>query len=154
PLRQRAEADALWAALVDDTISCLGSDHIPNQRALKLAPGDVWRTLPGSPGLATLLPLLLDRGVRTGRLTLERLVALCCAGPARAFDLYPRKGTLQVGADADLVLVDLTRRRTVDPATLPGWSDFSAYEGIELVGWPTLTLLRGQVIARDGASVG
>jgi len=154
PVRARAEAEALWAAVADGTLSCLGSDHVPNLRERKIVPGNVWHTLPGSPGLATLLPLLLDRGVRAGRLTLEQVAAVCCEGPARAFDLYPRKGALQVGSDADLALVDLDLRRTVDAATLHGWSDFSAYEGMELVGWPTLTMLRGRVIMRDGVPVG
>jgi dihydropyrimidinase len=154
PVRACAEADVLWAGVADGTLGCLGSDHVANLRERKVVAGDVWRTLPGSPGLATLLPLLLDQGVRAGRITLERLVAVCCEGPARAFDLYPRKGTLQVGADADLVLVDLAQRRAVDPAALHGWSDFSAYEGMELVGWPTLTMLRGRVIMRDGVPEG
>jgi len=140
--------------VADGTLTCLGSDHIANLRARKIVSGDVWRTLPGSPGLATLLPLMLDRGVRAGRITLEQVVAICCEGPARAFDLFPRKGALRVGSDADLVLVDVDQRRTVDATALHGWSDFSAYEGMELRGWPTLTMLRGRVIMRDGAPIG
>ena len=82
------------------------------------------------------------------------MAAVCCENPARAFDLYPRKGALRVGSDADLALVDLDLRRAVDAATQHGWSDFSAYEGLELVGWPTLTMLRGRVIMRDGVPIG
>ncbi|HZU07604.1 MAG TPA: amidohydrolase family protein [Chloroflexota bacterium] len=154
PIRRRIDAEALWQALQRGTIQCLGSDHVPNLRARKIPDGSMERALPGSPGVATLLPLLWTFGVAAGRLTPERLVELCCRGPAQAFGLYPRKGALLPGSDADLVIVEPEHRWTVDPVHLHSWADFSAYEGMELVGWPRLTLLRGQVVARDGQPVG
>jgi dihydropyrimidinase/dihydroorotase len=171
PVRHRRDADALWNALGRGAIQCLGSDHVPNQRARKLGlslqhgqtgghnssisgDGSVEHAIPASPGVATLLPLLWTHGVTAGRITPERLVELCCEAPARAFGVYPRKGTLMPGADADLVIVNARETRPVDPARLHSWADFSAYEGMELAGWPRLTLLRGQVVAENGEPVG
>ncbi|MBI4492461.1 MAG: amidohydrolase family protein [Chloroflexi bacterium] len=154
PVRHRADTEALWSGLADGTIQCLGSDHVPNLRARKVPDGSVERAVAGSGGVATLLPLLWTMGVAAGRLGLERLVELCCREPARAFGLYPRKGALQPGSDADLVIVDPARRQAVDPLRLHSWADCSAYEGLELIGWPRLTLLRGTVVAENGQPVG
>lgn len=164
PVRHKANAEALWDGLRRGAVQCVGSDHVPNLRARKLGASKegerpaqdarVEWALPGSPGVATLLPLLWTHGVAAGRLTPERLVEVCCANPARVFGLYPRKGVLLPGSDADLVIVDARQRRPVDPARLHSWADFSAYEGLVLLGWPRLTLLRGQVVAANGEPVG
>jgi dihydropyrimidinase len=154
PVRGRQHGQSLWEAVADGRIDCLGSDHIPSMRQNKMPDSTFDSAHPGSPGVATLLPLLWTFGVAAGRLTPERLVEVCCAGPARAFELHPRKGTLAPGADADLVIVDGTTRKAVDPGVLFSSSDWSAYEGMELTGWPRLTMLRGAVVARDGEPIG
>ena len=97
-----------------------------------------------------MLPLLLD----AGRLPLPRVAAVTSTNAARIFGLWPRKGAIAVGSDADLTLVDLGRRRVVDPDQLESSADFSPWEGIELEGWPVLALLRGVTIMRDGAATG
>jgi dihydropyrimidinase len=154
PVRHRADAEALWAALADGRIGAVGSDHVPNLRRRKIPDGSIETAIAGSAGVATLLPLLWTHGVRTGRITPERLVELASTGPARTFGLWPAKGAIAPGADADLVVVDPETARPVDPAALASWADCSAYEGMSLVGWPTLTLLRGRVVAADGRPVG
>ena len=97
-----------------------------------------------------ILPVLLSEGVRERGLSLERVAEISSANAARIFGLWPRKGSLQVGADADIVLVDLDLERTVTAAGLQGRADYSIYEGMALTGWPVLTMVRGQVVARDG----
>jgi len=154
PLRRRADNDALWGALQDGLIDAVGSDHVPNLRALKIPDDPGEPVMPGSPGVATMLPLLWTYGVRAGRITPERLAEVAAATPARLFNLYPRKGIIRPGSDADLVIVDPEEKRIVDPRTLASWADYSAYEGLGLYGWPKVTILRGRVIAQDGQPVG
>jgi len=150
PVHGREDNEALWRALADGTIDCVGSDHIHQRRARKLVEGDVWRTNAGVPGHETLLPLLLS----AGRLPLPRVAAVTSTNAARAFGLWPRKGTVAVGFDADLTLVDLGARRVVRAEALQTSADFTPYEGMELTGWPVLALLRGRVIMRDGRPTG
>lgn len=105
---------------------------------------------PGVANLRTLLPMLHSEGVRRGRLTLERLVDVLCATPARLAGLAPRKGALVPGADADLVVLDPELRRAVRSADLRSNADHDPFDGWEVTGWPVLTLARGRVVFRDG----
>jgi dihydroorotase-like cyclic amidohydrolase len=156
PLRSHEDTAALWQALADDEIQCVGTDHIPNYLEEKLGGDDLWQALSGSAEIETLLPVLLHHGVRQGRISLPRLVEVTSLNAAHAFAVYPRKGHLAVGADADLTLVDLDLTRVVRLAEMESAAetDYCTYEGQELTGWPTLTMLRGKVIARNGAAVG
>jgi dihydropyrimidinase len=150
PLRQPQDRDALWAGLADGSIDTLGSDHAPWRAADKLDPGHTLDKLrPGVAELDSMLPMLISAGARRG-LPLERVVALTAANPARLFGLYPRKGTIAVGSDADLVLWDLARKRTVRAAEMRSRADYSPYEGTEVTGWPVLTIRRGEVVFEDG----
>ena len=101
-----------------------------------------------------MLCALLDRGVNAGRITLEKLVEVCCQNPARIFGLYPRKGTLQVGADADIVVVDLEREQTIALEKMHDVYSYSAYDGWKVKGWPIMTMVRGEVVMEDGNIVG
>lgn len=150
PVHGREDNDALWRALANGVIDCMGTDHIPQPRAQKLVEGDVWQCGAGGPGHETLLPLLLS----AGRLSLPRVAAVTSANTARVFGLWPRKGAVAVGFDADLTLVDLGRRRVVRAADFVTSGDFTPYEGMELTGWPVVTILRGRVIMKDGRPVG
>lgn len=150
PVHGREDNEALWRGLADGTIDCVGTDHIHQARARKVFEGDVWRTNAGVPGHETLLPLLFS----AERLSLPRVAAVTSANAARAFGLWPRKGAVAVGFDADLTLVDLGRRRVVRAAELETSADFTPYEGMALRGWPVLALLRGGVIMRDGRPTG
>ncbi len=150
PVHGPEDNEALWQGLADGTIDCVGTDHIHQSRARKVVEGDVWRTNAGVPGHETLLPLLLS----AGRLPLPRVAAVTSANVARAFGLWPRKGAVAVGFDADLTLVDLGRRRVARAADFVTSADFTPYEGMELTGWPVMALLRGRVIMRDGRPEG
>src|SRR5262249_22471128 len=112
---------------------------------------------PASSGVETYVPALMTYGVLAGRISMERLVEVCCENNAQAFALYPSKGTLQIGADADIKVIDPQVQPTVGPQPLPQdprESVFNFLEGRELAGWPTLTMVRGKVVCRDGKVVG
>jgi dihydroorotase-like cyclic amidohydrolase len=152
PLRSRAHVEALWERLVDGTVDVLGSDHCPFTRAVK--GDDLWAARAGiTCGSAMILPVLLTEGVARGRLTLERLAALTSANAARLFGLYPRKGALEPGSDADLVIVDPDRGVKVDLRTLNSVSDFSPYEGYAARGWADTTIAGGRVVYEKGEVV-
>lgn len=151
PLRGRDDREAMWAALAAGDIDTVGTDHCATTRAQKA--GDIWAAAPGFPGMATSLPGLLTEGVGRRGLSLPAVARLTSYNVARTFNMLPRKGRIQVGADADIAVVDLARERRVEPAELASASDFSLDEGRTLKGWPVLTLVRGQVAARDHAVV-
>ena len=109
---------------------------------------------PGLPVLGTHLPVLLHFGHNLRGVPLELLVERACRKPAEIYGIYPRKGTIAVGSDADLVVVDLDAERVVDAAYLQGMSDFSPFQGKRLRGWPVATIKGGRVVARDGRIVG
>jgi dihydropyrimidinase len=155
PLRTAEDREALWAALADGTIHTMGSDHAPWRAADKMDPRHTLdKVRPGVAELDSMMPMLVSEGVVRRGLPLERLVALTAANPARLFGLYPRKGTIAVGSDADLVVWDLGRRRAIRAADMRSRSDYSPYEGTEVTGWPVLTVRRGEVVFEDGQLLG
>jgi len=97
-----------------------------------------------------LLSLMLSEGVNKGRITLEKLVEVCCYNNARVFGIYPQKGTISVGSDADLVIIDLSKKEKLSEKTNHQLSDFCPYEGWEVKGCPLLTMVRGNIVAEDG----
>jgi dihydropyrimidinase len=156
PPRTEADRQALWAALAAGEVDTVATDHCPFFYETQKTRGrdDFSRIPGGAPGIETRLALLYTHGVRANRLTLERWVAACCTEPARRFGLAPRKGTLAVGADADVVLFDPQRRVRLSYETLHQNVDYCPYEGWELQGYPVMVLSRGEVIVRDGEFVG
>jgi dihydropyrimidinase len=152
PPRDAAAHAALWAALADGTLDCWSSDHAPyrwDDPAGKKAFGvdaPFSRIPSGVPGLAIRMPYLLSEGVGTGRLPLERAVALGCTVPAERYGLYPAKGTIAVGSDADLVLWDLAADVTVTLERMHDRMDYTPYAGRRLTAWPMVTLSRGTVV--------
>jgi dihydropyrimidinase len=156
PLRTEADRTALWAGLAAGEVNTVGTDHCPFFYETQKTRGrDNFSRIPGgAPGIETRLSLLYTHGVRTGRLTLERWVEVCCTEPARRFGLAPRKGTLAVGADADVVLFDPERCVTLSVTALHQNVDYCPYEGWQVHGYPVTVLSRGEVIVRDGEFVG
>jgi dihydroorotase len=150
PVRGAEHHEALWRAIGDGLVDVLGSDHAPHTLEEKARPYP--ESPSGMTGVQTLLPVMLDH-VAAGRLDLARLVDLTAAGPARIFGIA-RKGRLVCGYDADLVLVDLRSRRRVERGWLASRAGWSPYEDRELTGWPVTTIVRGRVVARDGALQG
>ncbi len=152
PLRSVEHVEALWQRLADGTVDVLGSDHCPFTKAVKGT--DLWSARAGiTGGSAMILPVLLTEGVRRGRLGIQRVVELTSANAARLFGLYPRKGALEVGSDADLVIVDLDREVKVGLRTLNSVVDFSPYEGWVARGWADTTIAGGQVVYEKGEVV-
>jgi dihydropyrimidinase len=156
PLRSPQDQERLWAGLANDDLQSIGTDHCPfNYHGQKDLGRDNFLDIPaGLPGIESRLALLHHFGVQAGRISLPRWVELCCSNPARIFGLYPQKGSLEPGADADLVIFDPTRRLRLGQATLHEQVDYSPYEGFELHGCPVTTLLRGQVIVENGEFLG
>lgn len=156
PPRTEADRQALWAGLAAAEVDTVATDHCPFfYETQKIRGRDDFSRIPGgAPGIETRLALLYTHGVRAGRLAPERWVDVCCTGPARRFGLAPRKGTLAVGADADIVVFDPERRVRLSYQTLHQNVDYCPYEGWEMQGYPVTVLSRGQVIVREGEFVG
>jgi dihydropyrimidinase len=157
PLRSADDADALWTGLADGSIDMVVSDHVPDRLAVEKA--EAANGIPfnqisnGAPGIGTLLTLLYSEGVARGRISLERLVDLLATTPARRFG-FARKGALEVGRDADIVLFDPAARRTIRNADLRHSSDYTPYEGMEVSGAVRDVFVRGVPVVRAGIFVG
>ncbi len=157
PLRTLADRDALWTGLADGSLDLVATDHVPDRLAVEKA--EAARGVPfnqisnGAPGIETLLTLLYSEGVARGRLTVERLVDLLATTPARRFGLGT-KGALEVGRDADVVLFDPEARRTIRATNLHHASDYTPYEGLEVIGAVHHVFVRGKPVILDGVFVG
>ena len=149
PVREARHGEALWAGLLDGTISCIATDHAPHTLDEKAKP--YGQAPSGMPGVETSLPLMLN-AVNDGRCTIEHLVSWMSDGPARAYGLT-RKGQLAPGFDGDLTVVDRKRTQTVRAADLQCRAGWTPFEGWALTGWPVMTVLLGQPVYRDRAFV-
>ena len=155
PLRTPTDRDALWAGLADGSLALVATDHVPDRVAVEK---QTWRESfdrisNGAPGIETLLAVVYSEGVQRGRITVERMVDLLSATPARLFGLN-RKGSIESGRDADIVLFDPQERRTITQAELHHTSDYTPYEGMAASGIARSVLVRGEFVIRDGRFVG
>ncbi|MBU2601692.1 MAG: amidohydrolase family protein [Actinobacteria bacterium] len=150
PIKDASDKEALWAAVKDGTISSIGTDNVSLNREIKGAEKGLLNAMPGYAVLQTHLPVLLHEGVNNRGIDIERLVEVTSRGPAEIFGIYPQKGTIAVGSDADLVIVDLDKEQVVDETKLYSFSDFSLYNGRTLKGWPVMTIKAGRVVVEDG----
>ncbi len=148
PLRDRSTHDTLWHALASGDIDCIGSDHVAHTRTRKsMETGNVWTTVSGFPSrVEGMLPMMLSEGVNKRRISIERLAQVASENPARIFGLYPKKGAILPGSDADLVVVDLHRRAKITKDLLHTITPWSIYEGWEVTGWPVMTIVRGNIV--------
>ena len=156
PARAKHHQNALWRGLAADDLAVVSTDHCPfcfaDQKRMGI---DDFSKIPnGGPGVESRLQLVHDGGVRTGRITLNRMVDVLSTTPAKLFGLFPRKGTIAVGSDADIVIFDPERRETLTVETQASKVDYCAYEGRQVTGSPTAVLSRGEVVCQDGAVVG
>jgi dihydropyrimidinase len=156
PLRPKDHWDELWTGLVKDDLQVVSTDHCPFdfEGQKDLGKGDFRKVPNGLPGVEDRVDLLHDGGVGGGRLTRERWVEVISTAPARLFGMYPRKGAVAVGSDADLVIYDPNRRRTISAKTHHMDVDYSCYEGREIQGGSDVVLSRGSVIVRNGEFTG
>lgn len=148
PIRTTRDVESVWDSLMAGHIDTIGTDHVANKLEQKIG-SDVWDSLAGFPSIGVAVPLLLSEGVNRGRINLERFAALTSTNAARIFSMYPRKGSLNVGSDADITILDLRRTQKVSADIFGGFSDYSVYDGMNLRGWPVKTMVRGRVVAQD-----
>jgi dihydropyrimidinase len=151
PLRNSEDVAYLWQGLDTGSIHTIGTDHAPWTREQKLHPShDITNLRPGVNNLQVMLPLLYSEGVVKGKISIEQFVALTSTNSAKIFGLYPQKGTIVVGSDADLVLWDPTVTRVIRGEDMNSRAGFSVYEGMEVTGWPFITIRRGEVVYQNG----
>jgi dihydroorotase len=153
PVREPGHADALLRGLVDGRINAIATDHSPHTVQEKLN-DDIWQATSGFAGVETSVRLFLTYAVNAGRMSLSQYVRVASEGPARAWGLYPRKGAIQVGSDADLTIVDLQRSGMIEAARMHGKNNHNPFEGRRTTGEPVATIVRGQIVMRDGELVG
>lgn len=151
PVREKAHQDRLWAALQAGELQTVGSDHAPHTAEEKAE--NIWRAPAGAAGVQTLVPLMLDAASR-GRITLNRVAAVLSENPARIFGLYPRKGTIAVGADADFTLVDMNREAVIRGPELLSKHPVTPFDGLHVQGVPVAAFIRGRLVMRDGHPLG
>jgi dihydroorotase len=150
PIRGQRHMDAAWKAINDGTVDTIGSDHAPHSRDKKLLP---WPDCPGGlTGVQTLVPIMLNH-VNAGRLSLNRMVDLMCAGPARVYGAVG-KGRIAAGYDADFTLVDLKHQRRIEDSWIVSPCGWTPFAGMDITGWPVSTIIRGNVVMRDDTVLG
>lgn len=150
PIRTAEDRAGLWDALAEGVIQVVATDHAPKHKDIH---GDFLEQPFGSPQIETLLPLVYDGGVNTGRISTVRLVQVLCENPARIFGLYPKKGTIAIGSDADLVVFDPTREFTIRAENQHSKAGYTLYEGRTVLGWPEMSFQRGQRVLWQGEIV-
>jgi dihydroorotase len=150
PIRGQRHMDAAWQAINDGTVDTIGSDHAPHSRANKMLP---WpNCASGLTGVQTLVPVMLNH-VNAGRLSLNRMVDLMCAGPARVYGAVG-KGRLAAGYDGDFTIVDMKKQRRIEESWIVSPCGWTPFAGMEITGWPVATIVRGNVVMRDDTILG
>ena len=151
PIRAMDQVEPLWSAVEDGLLQQVSSDHAPFRYEDQKTEGrgNFTRIPNGLPGIETRLPLMFTYGVKAGRISPSRFVELTSTNPARIFGMYPEKGSLQVGADADLVIIDPDREIELDAGCLHSAVDYTPYHGLKVSGFPETTVSRGEVIVQD-----
>ena len=151
PLREAADREALWAGIANGAIDTVATDHV--HRDLSGKTGGIWSASPGCPGLETLLPVMLSEGHFRRGIPLQRIVDVLARNPAQEMGLGHCKGSIVIGHDADVAIVDLKRRWTLDRGSVVSSAGYSIYEGWQFQGQVVHTLVRGHSIFRDNALV-
>ncbi len=154
PFRDREDVDALWKALEDGVIDTIGTDNTTITREEKGTDGNMWDAVPGYPAEETHLASMLSEGVVKRGFPIEKLITHMTRKPAEMFGIYPQKGTILPGSDADIVIVDMDKQAEVHASQLHSRSDFSVFEGRTLRGWPVTTIKGGRLIVKEGVFIG
>ena len=149
-MRDEVNLKRMWELLEEGYIDTVATDHCPYEPHEKeRGINDIWEAPNGIPGLEILLPVFLN-GISKGLVSLERLVEVTSYNPARIYGLYPRKGVLRPGADADMVVVDLELEKTFSKKDIKSKCPYSPYLGLTFKGWPVMTIVRGEIVADHG----
>jgi dihydropyrimidinase len=154
PLREASQIQVMWDGLRSDNLQTVATDHCGWSLQQKKAGKTVDELLPGMSNLETIFPMLYSEGVGKGRLSLTRCVEVMSTNPAKLFGVYPQKGTIAVGSDADIVVFDPKKDVTIRHRDMHSRSDYELYEGFQVTGWPAMTLSRGEIIVDNGKVLG
>lgn len=147
PIKYKEDQEKLWEGIQDQVISLICSDHAPHTSKQK--DGELWDIPSGMCGVETLAPLMID-GVNKGKININQLVSLLSENPAKLFGIYPQKGSLQLGTDADITIVDMNKKHIIKEAELHSISKITAFDGFEIQGMPVKTIVRGKTVMEDG----
>ena len=142
--------EVMWQALDSGVLQTVATDHVGWNMKQKKASVTVDELLPGMSNLETVLPMLYSEGVRTGRLSPNRFVDVSATKPAKLMGMYPQKGTIAVGSDADIMVFDTEKPVTIRQSDMHSNQDWELHEGFEVTGWPTMTISRGDIIVENG----
>jgi len=154
-LKSRQDVESLWRGLRNGSVDIVTSEHAPGERTEKeVGWTNIWQAWGGIPAIETMLPVLLSEGVHKKKVNLSTLQRVCCEKPAKIFGLYPRKGAIRKNSDADIVIIDLKKNRTVRGEKLHYKVGWTPYENWKLTGWPTLTMVRGRIIFENEQIIG
>ena len=155
PLRMDGDNKSLWHGIICEDIDVVGTDHCPffYSREKQRGKDDFTKAPGGAPGVEARMPLMFSQYMN-GKINIRRLVSACCAEPARLFGLYPQKGQIAVGSDADIVLFDPTVQKTLTFDMLHENTDYTPYEGMQLTGYPVMTISRGEIVMQNGRFTG
>lgn len=156
PLRSKKDIEKLWEGINEGYIQTIGSDHCPfSFKEDKEKYKENFIKCPnGNPGVEERIPIMFSEGVMKGRISLNKFVDLCCTKPAKIFGLYPKKGTIQVGSDGDITIIDPQKEVIISKNNLHSNVDYSSFEGIKIKGYPIFTILRGKIIVKENKFVG
>lgn len=156
PLRKKEDIEAMWQALQDNVLDTIGTDHCPfNFTTKKQAGANDFTACPnGAPGVEERVRVIFSEGVQKGRITLSQMVKYLCTNPSRMYGMYPQKGTLLPGSDADVMILDPNKERTLTHGDMHGAADYTCYEGMKVKGDIDLVLLRGNIIVKDNEFLG
>ncbi len=148
PLRERKHSEMLWKGIKDGTIQVVGTDHCSFNLTLKKKLGDKdFRSCPnGGPGVETRIPLMFSEGVMKERISINKFVDITSTNPAKLFGMYPQKGSLEIGSDADITIINPNLKRVINQKDLHENLDYTPYEGMEVTGWPVVTISNGMVL--------
>ncbi len=156
PLREKSNQYALWKGIQDGYIQVIATDHCPFNFSIEkqLGKDDFTKCPSGVPGIETRIPLIFSEGVMKKRISLNKFVDLVSTKPAKIFGLYPKKGTIAVGSDGDIVIIDPNKKVKITKSMLHENVDYTPYEGFELQGYPVMTISRGKIIVKDNKFIG
>jgi dihydropyrimidinase len=156
PLRAKEKQDQLWRGLAFNDLQAISTDHCPfcMKEQKELGKDDFSKIPNGAPGIETRMSLVYDGGVRTGKISLNRFVELTSTSPAKIFGLFPRKGTIAPGSDADIVVFDAEKTQRLSARTLHMRVDYNPYEGREVTGVTDTVISRGKIVIDGGKFVG
>lgn len=156
PLREKYNCEELWNGINEGYIQTIATDHCPFSfsKDKQLGKDDFTKCPNGAPGVEERIPLIFSEGVMKGKISINKFVEVCSTNPAKLFGLYPKKGTIQVGSDGDLVIIDYNKEKVLTANKLHSNVDYTAYEGIKVKGYPIFTISKGKIIYKNGEFIG